>query len=90
MSMLDEFTTTFGNEFHTRAEYGTNVGENYSVDHLPITKRWLFWIYTNRNIEIQHEDFFTKKPYSKHKKFKISPRIIISKSFHSDVLNKIT
>ena len=44
MSIFDEFTTSFGKEFHTSTEYGTNVRENCSVDHLPTTKQLSFWL----------------------------------------------
>ena len=39
MSTFDELATTFGKEFHTRAEYGTNVRENCSVEYLATTKQ---------------------------------------------------
>ena len=42
MSIIDEFTKSFGKEFHTREKHRTNVPENCFVEHLPITKQWSF------------------------------------------------
>ena len=44
MSIIYELTNSFGREFHTRQEYGTNVRENCSVEQLPTTKQLSFWL----------------------------------------------